>query len=343
MKLLAVFNDGTVSELKSLTSEIQIVHNSADVSNDSVDIYINDVKAITGLAFRKGTAFMPMNAMVPQVVKVAPKGSANSSAAFATKTLVLDSGANYYAIAMGVKTPGQYLANPNAKSIQFDVQTYKGARKVANNSKNVDLLYSHGATDLQATTMSGLGQVQFLSKNDAYGDFHGYAIHSAQDDIRYDVMDAAEDTLLTTVFGDLATHQGKAGLVFASGFKTTGGGANQNGASLRFFIIWPDGDVDSLVYPYDGLNEQLISGAKVDLYPNPAKDNVSVSFELTSQESIVYEMLDITGKVIMSQTREGIRGKNGLNINTATLNNGIYFINVKVKDQSITRKIAIAH
>lgn len=342
--LFAVFNDGTVTPLVKLTSDVQIVHNSADVTNDSVDIYINGIKTIDNMAFRSATTFMTMDALVPYSIAVAPQTSTNVSAAFYTTNLMLDSGTNYYVIAAGVKNTSLYAVNPNGRNIGFKLFTYKDARKVAVTSKNTDLLYFHGAPDLMATTMMGVGQVQFLSKNDAYGDFHGYAIHSAQDNIRYDIMDAAADTVIKTVYGSLASHQGKAGLVFASGFLKTNATTNQNGDTLLLFVAWPDGKVDSIAPAKiaTGLNEQVIAGSKMEVYPNPAKDIVNITMELTRQNNVVYEVIDITGKRILSQSYAGISGKNTITIPTASLNVGMYFVSIRVNDQIITRKISVS-
>lgn len=344
MGLYAFFNDGTVTQLSPLSSSVQIVHNSPDVTNDSVDIYLNGVKAVDNMAYRTATTFMSLNAWVPYIMAVAPKASADATSAFYTTTLTLDSNTNYYLIAAGVKNTSQYVANPNGRNIAFKLFTYKGARKIATNSKNTDLLYFHGAPDLMATTIIGVGQVQYLSKNDAYGDFHGYAVHSSQDNIRYDVMDAAADTLLKTVFGSISLYQGKAGLVFASGFLNANATTNQDGDTLILFVAWPDGNVDSIAppKPTTGLKEELIAGAKLDVYPNPAKDQVSVSLELTKQNNIVCEVIDITGKVVLTHTNQGYRGKNTVAVNTSALNNGMYFVSVKVNDQVITKKITIS-
>jgi hypothetical protein len=344
MGLYAFFNDGTVSQLSPLSSDVQIVHNSPDVTNDSVDIYVNGVKAVDNIAYRTATTFMPMNAWVPYTFEIAPKGSVDASTAFYSTTITLDSNTNYYVIAAGVKNVAQYVANPNGRNIGFKLFTYKGARKIATNNKNTDLLYFHGSPDLMATTIIGVGQVQYLSKNDAYGDFHGYAIHSAQDNIRYDVMDAAADSVLKTVFGSISLYQGKAGLVFASGFLNANATTNQDGDTLILFVAWPDGNVDSIAppKPITGLKEQSIAGSKLDVYPNPAKDVVSISLELTKQNNIVCEVIDITGKVVLIHTNQGYRGKNTVELNTAPLNNGMYFISIKVNDQVITKKIAIS-
>jgi hypothetical protein len=343
MALFMVYNDGVVTELTKLGSQVQFVHNSADVTADTVDIYINGAKALTNFAFRTATPFMTMDAGVPYSIAVAPKGSANVGAAFYTQTLTFDSSANHYVIANGVRNTAQYVANPNGRNIAFKFHTYSGARKLANNSKNTDLLYFHGATDLAATTIIGVGQVQFLSKNDAYGDFHGYAIHSAQDNIMYPIRDAVTDTIIKTVYGNLATHQGKAGLVFASGFSKANSTTNQNGDTLILFVAWEDGDVDSIAPPQitTGLRE-IIAGAQFQVYPNPANDVVNIALELSSAGTITSELTDITGKTVLSSRFQGTKGQNAFEMTTSALKPGMYFISIKADDQMITRKVNIS-
>jgi hypothetical protein len=341
MGLFAVYNDGVVTELTKLTGEVQIVHNSADVTADTVDVYVNGVKTLTKFAFRSATPFMSLNAKVPYSIAIAPKNSANVGAAFYTGTLVLDSNTNHYAIVAGVRNIGQYAANPNGRNIAFKLFTYSGARKLATNVKNTDLLYFHGATDLRTTTIIGVGQVQFLSKSDSYGDFHGYAVHSSQDNIRYEIMDAVQDTTMKVAFGYLATHQSKAGLVFSSGFLADS--TNQNGDTLILFVAWPDGDVDSLVAPkpVTGLKE-TIANATLSIYPNPAKDIVNVSLELNTGVIIMSEVFDITGKSVLFEENKGVKGENIITLQAASLHSGIYFLSIKAGDQIITRKISIS-
>lgn len=341
MKVFAASSDGIVVELVKLTSDIQIVHNSADKTIDSVDIYINGLKAIANMGFRTATAFITLNAMVPQTIAVANDGSADATAAFYTTTLALDSSTNYYAIAGGVVNTANFASNPNGKVTAFKLFAYKGAKKLATFSKNVELLYFHGATDLQSTKITAVGQVQFLSKNDSYSDFHGYAVFSALDDLRFDISDAAADTLMVPAFANLASHQGKAGLAFMSGFKTIA--TNGLGDSAKLFIAWPSGKVDTVSSSFAvGLQNLTIDQKSVSVYPNPASNNTSISFTSAESTPIVVTLSDITGRNIYSLSANATAGANRLSIDLSAFNNGLYILNLTANNQVLSTKISVS-
>lgn len=339
--IYAASSDGIVVELAKLTSEVQIIHNSADKTLDSVDIYVDGVKAIANMGFRTATPYITLDAMIPHSIAVATDGSAGVGAAFYTKSVTLDSSIGYYVIAGGVLNTAGFAVNPNGKGIDFNLFVYKGAKKTATFSKNAELLYFHGATDLQATTITGVGQVQFLSKNDSYSEFHGYGVFSALDNMRFDIMDAAADTIMVPVFANLVSHQGKAGLAFMSGFKKVA--ANNSGDSAKIFIAWPDGKVDSVYSSFAvGLNEQrIIDMQSASVYPNPSAGNMNVAFTATESATLQLSVSDIAGKVVDSRTVKVYTGSNNLNIDLSSLNNGFYILNLNTGAQQWSTKISL--
>ncbi|MES2779696.1 MAG: DUF4397 domain-containing protein [Bacteroidota bacterium] len=353
MKVFIAYGDGSVVEWVALTAQIQIVHNSADTVNRMVDVYINGVKTLAGLGFRTATAFTTLNALVPYSIAVAPNNSLNVGDAFYTmSSLALDSFTNYYAVACGVRTPNptNFAINPNGIDIGFKIATYKGAKKTALFSKNVDLLYFHGVTDLQSTTIRGIGQIQFLSKNDSYQGFHGYGSHAAIDDVLFEVSDAAADTIMTTAFGDLMSYQGQAGLVFTSGFKqftkfdTVPNPLvpKQQLDSAKLFIVWADGNVDTMSSKWSvGIAEQMINSNSLAVYPNPANSELHIRFESNKANDITIEIMDLTGKAIVTQNRNMHFGFNNLSIDVSSLNNGLYIMNMKSDQQVLSSKINV--
>ncbi len=341
---MIAFTDGTVQLLSKLTSDIQIVHNSADTNNQRVDVYVNGTLTLNNFAFRSATPFLKMDAFNPYNIAVAPEGSASAAEAFYTTTLTLDSSTNYYVIATGLSDASKYLPNPNSKDITFKIVTYKGANKTALNSKNVDLLFYHGSTDLQSVVIKGVGQVQFLAKDKAYGEFHGYGVHSAQENIRFEVRASVTDAFIDDMFGNLINYQGKAALVFASGFKKDT--AAQNKYPLMLMIAWPDGNVDSIAPArLIGLEEnskQLIPDASVICYPNPAAEKLTVTFALNSSSALSVKLTDITGRIQLEKGITGEKGENKFDLNTSSLSPGLYFMNIGSGNQQVSKKILIA-
>jgi hypothetical protein len=339
-KFYVVLNNGLVLPLVMLTSDIQIVHNSADVANVNLDVYINGVLAMDDMPFRSATAFLSQKALFACNIALAPSTSVSVADAFYTTSNVLDSFANYYFIAHGVSGTG-YSANPDGRVISFDVTPYKNARKDALMSKNVDLLYFHGVTDLQATTCKAEGQVQYLSKDDFYGEVHGYAAHTALDNINVDLKDATTDSILYNGFMNLAAHQGQGGLVITSGFLDEA--ANQNGDSLMMFIIWADGDVDSIapITPNTGINEKSISTSSIRVFPNPVNTQLEINLVALTQSILNVSIMNIMGEKVYANKGTTHIGNNSISVSVADLQAGIYFVNLSTESESITRKITI--
>lgn len=337
-----VLNNGNIVPLTTLMGEVQLVHNSPDITNDSLDVYINDVLAYDNFAYRTATPFVGYKALLALKVAFAPQNSASVAEAFYTTTMTLDTNIRYHVIAHGLNTAGTYAANPNGKNTSFKVSSYRGVRKTASAPKNVDLLYFHAGTDLQTTTCRGDAQSQFLSKDDSYGDFHPYSAHTSLDNITMLFRDAVSDSVLYTGVANLALHQGQAGLVFASGFLDEGV-ANQNGDSLIMFVVWADGDVDSIAVPppVTGINEQTVNNAEVSVFPNPATGAFSVSLNSPQQADFTVTVSDITGRMLMNNAYTLLSGSNRITVATETFNAGVYFVTVSSNGQSLTRKVTI--
>jgi hypothetical protein len=338
--LFVAYSDGTVAELALLTGEFQIVHNSADVTLDSVDVYINGELAYDNLAFRTATPFIKKGALITYSIAIAPQTSVSVAEAFFTKALTLEA-TNYYVVASGLLIPNLYTANPNGKNTSFNLATYKGARKTALSSKNIELMYYHGSTDLQTTTCRGDGQVQFLSKNDSYGAFHSYSAHTALDNINMDLKDAVTDSTLYKGFANLASYQGQAGLVFTSGFYNDT--LNQDGDTLVMFVVWPDGNVDSIAPAkvITGIKENIFSNAQVSVFPNPANSNFTISLNALKASDIKVSLYDITGKSVYTKNETVHTGINNIGINTSNIESGIYFVTLTSSQESLTRKVSI--
>jgi hypothetical protein len=343
-KFYVVLNTGAVLPLVLLTRDIQIIHNSADLANDSLDLYINGSLVWDNMAFREATVFLKQKALESGSIAFAPKSSISVADAFNTLTIPVsvDSSTNYYFIASGLTGNG-YEVNPNGKSTAFSISQYKGARKNALIAKNVDLLYFHGVTDLQATTCRAEGQVQFLSKDDTYGGFHGYGAHTAQDNLKTDLKDAVTGNTLYTGFLNLAAHQGQAGLAFSSGFLNANDTTNQNGDTLIMFVVWPDGDVDSIAptKPNTGLFENRIVAKNIELYPNPADELFAINFDAANRSTMTVTVKDIMGKTIQLSNHKTTLGTNNIVINSSDFNAGVYFVTLSTNGESITKKVSV--
>jgi uncharacterized repeat protein (TIGR01451 family) len=84
-----------------------------------------------------------------------------------------------------------------------------------------------------------------------------------------------------------------------------------------------------------------LENGDVVLYPNPAADKLSIAISSKESTKGLVNVLDITGKVLSSQTIALETGKNVINQNTSDLPSGIYFVQVKCNELFITKKLVV--
>jgi hypothetical protein len=336
------FTDGVVQSLAELNAFVQIVHASADPNAAVVDVYINGVKALDDFKFPNATPFLPIVPYRPAEVKIAPANSSSAADAFFTTSITADSSRYHYAVATGLRNPGAFATNPNGVNTSFAIMVNNQASPVANlSNKNIDLMYFHSATDAPLTTSRGFNQVQFLSKDNPYKSFHGYRAQAAFDDVLYELKDAVADTVLYFGYADLVSHQGKTGLAFAAGFRNPA--ANQNGSTIRLYIAWPEGSVDTVGPKTPGtfVKKAGISEQSVLVYPNPATHETAILFESATVSTASINIIDITGKIISSQTITTSAGINKVSMPLQHAEAGIYFVRMEINGQVITRKLNV--
>ena len=91
-----------------------------------------------------------------------------------------------------------------------------------------------------------------------------------------------------------------------------------------------------------GINE-LENGARLfQNYPNPTNGNTTIKYSLENEASIAFELIDVTGKKVMSVNKGNQNsGTYTMDINTSDLNSGIYFYSILVNGNKITKKMTI--
>lgn len=67
----------------------------------------------------------------------------------------------------------------------------------------------------------------------------------------------------------------------------------------------------------------------VNFYPNPTKDNISVSFTSQNAENIVLKLEDLMGKQIVEKVINTSEGANNYTLNLSALTNGLYILKIE--------------
>jgi hypothetical protein len=89
-----------------------------------------------------------------------------------------------------------------------------------------------------------------------------------------------------------------------------------------------------------GINE--LSNNDLNIYPNPAYDITNLSFNLKESSSVEVSVYTLVGsKVLEISSQELAAGDQVISINTNSLDEGVYFINLQIDNKIITKKINV--
>jgi thiol-disulfide isomerase/thioredoxin len=105
---------------------------------------------------------------------------------------------------------------------------------------------------------------------------------------------------------------------------------------LRDSILAMFGTANSIQDLQEGVNP-------FSLYPNPANDNVSITFTLTETSDYSIDITDITGKQVAVISEEKKIGVVARQISTAALPSGNYIFRIRVNEKAATQKFVISH
>jgi hypothetical protein len=87
-----------------------------------------------------------------------------------------------------------------------------------------------------------------------------------------------------------------------------------------------------------GINEELASTLSV--YPNPASDELNVSFEATNADYQV-SILDLQGRVITAKTLQSLNGTSTVTFPVADMAKGSYIVTVVSNGITTTKNVVI--
>jgi len=109
--------------------------------------------------------------------------------------------------------------------------------------------------------------------------------------------------------------------------------------------ITQDKPIVTVVMTYSGThllgfneNQSLIEG--IVTYPNPVDDQLTLSMVSKKDALVVVSLCDLTGRIVISESRSLMKGNNTLRLNTAQLQSGIFFLRITSDDgTNLVRKV----
>ncbi|MCW5908763.1 MAG: DUF4397 domain-containing protein [Chitinophagales bacterium] len=254
------------------TANVQVIHNCADPAAASVDVYVNGTLTLNNFAFRTATGFLPVPSGVALEVGVAPASSASVNDTIKSFTLgPLTAGENYVVVASGVVGTG-FSANPDGRSIAFDLKVIASAQTASANSGEVDFTIFHGVTDAPGVDVKVTGGPT-LATNARFGDATSY-IGVAPTWYPIDIYATGGTNPVVRYVADLSGLADGAAVVFASGFFVPA--LNNSGPAFGLFAALANGTVVQLPVQQFA-NVQVIhncadpAASSVDVYIDGAK------------------------------------------------------------------------
>jgi hypothetical protein len=88
--------------------------------------------------------------------------------------------------------------------------------------------------------------------------------------------------------------------------------------------------------------KELTNTVGLAIYPNPATAQTSISFNLKEEAKVSVSIVDVTGKSVYANELGSIAsGAHKVNVNTDTLSNGVYMVNVTSNGSVSTQKLVV--
>lgn len=327
---VALPSGGDLVALDHSMANVQIIHNSADMNAEMVDVYLNDELLLDDFAFRTATPFVEVKAGVDSKIDIAPSNSMSSMESIYNLTAPLNTRGEYIIVANGIVSESGYEPN-----VPFELFVYDMAQQNTSAS-NTNVLVFHGATDAPVVDVfESSVPAGTIVDNLAYGDFAGYLELATADYI----LDIRDETGAVTVARFMAPLQtlgldGVALTVLASGFLTPEN--NSNGAPFGLYAALPAGGelVELPLYSPTGISD--LQGIEFNMYPNPAKEFINVN--LTSEENAVLNIYNSVGQMVKTVN---LRNNETAQISLNDLQTGMYIVELRTAQASQTGKLQI--
>lgn len=79
----------------------------------------------------------------------------------------------------------------------------------------------------------------------------------------------------------------------------------------------------------------------LNVYPNPATDNLNIGFTLQNKSEATIELLNNLGQVVTTQALGSVTGEQSIELNVASLEAGMYIVKVRTANNEITRRVSV--
>ena len=123
-------------------------------------------------------------------------------------------------------------------------------------------------------------------------------------------------------------------------FSTIGYGPFAEGGVVNYFTSLGESPYISLNFdPTIGMNETTNEISGVSIYPNPISSSVNLEMNIANPSEVSIQVTDLSGKIVATQNLGFLPlGKNQTTIQSASFNNGLYYVTISSNGTSVTKK-----
>lgn len=92
-----------------------------------------------------------------------------------------------------------------------------------------------------------------------------------------------------------------------------------------------------------GITEAAADANAVNVYPNPMTNGATVEFSLAEASKVMVTMVNALGQTIVNEDLGTMSaGAQKYALNAESLSNGLYFVNIRIGTQTITKKVSVS-
>lgn len=191
-------------------------------------------------------------------------------------------------------------------------------------------LYTDTVNDV-ANTMPDIMAIGYSVANDNYTDIKNLTYGSAAEGVSY------WQTMSPVCISNGADHDYELPLVYAD--ITLSGTPDPLGPPQYMYI--KGAGFDDSDFPMGIEENSALKTNSFNVYPNPANDNVYVNFDLKSNANVNITITNMVGQTVKTITNNNMNGSQNINIDVKDLNAGVYFVNLKVNNETKVQKLVI--
>jgi len=314
---------------------VQIIHNSADIAAENVNIWANGEILIEDLTYGESSAYISVPAETDINLEIQTAGKSANSVVYST-TVSFEADQNYVVVASGLFSTDLYTPFE-----PFGLEVFEGSRMIATDEMNTDVLVYHGSTDAPMVSVveTGVGAGELFSFS--YGEFAGY-LELPTNDYILQINDMQGNPLaaFSVPLAELEL-EGQSLTVVASGFLFPEN--NNGGSEFNLMVSLPGGGelVELQPAQVTGINDDAFLNSSLDIYPNPVTDIIRIDLREEEAEIQRVYLVDMGGRIIQTVENNNSFNSKSIEMNIGEHDAGVYLLNIQTNKANIQSKIVL--